>query len=305
MRKLMLSIPVTVVVLLAASMAQGPPPGDPESGDTCFTPPSMGFGSAMKLQAYASAMPGGENRRQVDKRCFSPEFELSDQKSLDSTGDHASATTSYSYHLDHGVIGLEQEVKASGHLIPGKQGGSGDGMMNLYVWWSDAFTLHSATTKPIPPQETREKGVKETPIDPSQVVDISVRLLNDGNNQCSGAGGTFYYKTFVTLIAAGASNRTMMGGQQQYSDTNWSCKDQSDRGTIQVLLAHGKFRVELMVMSVMGGSARHEVGQGVAGEEGDAKVKLGDYHFCILPTKGPADLTISSASGIDYTCKKK
>ena len=58
-------------------------------------------------------------------------------------------------------------------------------------------------------------------------------------------------------------------------------------------------------MSVMGGSAHHEVGQGVAGEEGDTKVKLGDYHFCILPTKGPADLTITSASGIDYTCKKK
>ncbi len=305
MVKRMLSVLATVAVLGVASMAQGAPPGGGESSDSCFTPPS-GFGSAMKLQAYASTTPNGNNRRQVDKRCFGPEFELSGENTMDSTGDHASATTSYSYHVDHGSVGLQEEVKASGHTISNAKGsGWGNGLLNLFAWWTDSFTVQSSTTKPIPPQQAREKGVKETPIDPSQVVDISVRLLNDGKNQCSGAGGKFYYKTFVTLIADGAANRMMVGGQQQYSDTSWSCQDQMDRGTVQVLLAHGKFRVELAVMSVLGGAAQHEVGQGAAGEEGDVKVKLGDYHFCILPIKGPADLKITSASGIDYTCKKK
>jgi hypothetical protein len=300
-----LAVSVAVAVLLVTSVlqAQGPPPGGPESSDGCFTPP-VGFGSAMKLYVYASATPGGSVRQLVDKRCFSPEIELSGGKSMDSTGDHASATASYSYHSDHGGVGLEEEVKASGHSIGnGKGSGWGNGTVNLFVWWTDLFTLHSATTKPVPPPAPTQKGAKETPIDPSQVVDISVRLLNDSKNQCTGAGGHFYYKTFVNLVADGAANKLMVGGQQ-YTDVNSGCQDQLDRGTVQVLLAHGHFRVELAVISVMGGAATHDV-QDRQVEEGDVKVKLGNYHFCIEPVKGPSDLKITSASGIDYLCKKK
>ena len=130
-----------------------------------------------------------------------------------------------------------------------------------------------------------------------------MRLLNDSKNQCTGAGGQFYYKTFVNLVASGAEKKLMVGGQQ-YTDVNSGCRDQLDRGTVQVLLAHGHFRVELAVIAVMGGAATHDLEDRQV-EEGDVKVKLGNYHFCIEKIKGPSDLTITSASGIDYSCKKK
>jgi hypothetical protein len=40
-------------------------------------------------------------------------------------------------------------------------------------------------------------------------------------------------------------------------------------------------------------------------ETADVKVKLGEYQVCYQVLKGPADLTITSATGTDYACPKK
>jgi hypothetical protein len=284
-----------LAVLPVITIAQPPSPPDSHFGTgDCLVPP-MDYGTAMSLFVYASAFPNGDPHRLADKRCFSHEPELSGQNSMESTGPRASSTVTYSYHVGQGRLGLEAEVKASGHQrgTPEKLGGQGSGNVMLWVWWVDLFTLHSATTKPPPTQ-------KGAPIDPSQVVEIRLRLLNDGPNQCTGGGHNFFYKTNVILSGQGTSKQAV--GGQPNTDVNSNCQDTLDEGTIQALLGLGKFRVELAALITLGGEAMDADGYL---ETGDVKAKLGEYHFCLYPTKGPADLKITSASGIDYTCPKK
>jgi hypothetical protein len=143
--------------------------------------------------------------------------------------------------------------------------------------------------------------VKGAVIDPAQVVEVRLKLLNNGHNQCSGGGGTYnYYKTSVAFVAE-TSVKQVMGGHLNF-DVDSDCKDQLNEGTIQVLLGSGQFRVELASSIVVNGYAQH--GEGAA-ETVDVKVKLGEYQVCYQVVKGPADLKITSASGTDYTCSKQ
>jgi len=271
----------------------------PEPEGTC-PEPTMGYGAAMSYFIGGGATPGGQNHHLANKNC-SPELDLSDQNTVNSTTPASSATLSYFYHVGRGRLNLQAEVNGTGHRaavpIPGgtnNLNGRGGGHVDMWFRWVDTLTLHSATTKPAP-------QVKGVVIDPAQVVEIRLKLLNNGHNQCSGGGGTYnYYKTSVALVAE-TSVKQVMGGHLNF-DVDSDCKDQLNEGTIQVLLGSGQFRVELASSIVVNGYAQH--GEGAA-ETVDVKVKLGEYQVCYQVVKGPADLRITSASGTDYTCSKK
>jgi len=153
---------------------------------------------------------------------------------------------------------------------------NGRGGGNVYTWlrWVDVITLHSATTKPAP-------KVKGAVIDPAQVVEIRLKLLNNGHNVCSGGGSrNNFYKTSVALVAE-TSQKEVIGGYENM-DVDSDCKEQQDEGTIQVLLGFGQFRVDLGAHADLGGYAQH--GEG-AQENVDVKVNLGEYQICIQVTK--------------------
>ena len=270
---------------------------DPSLAGVCLTPPS--YGAAFGYYIKTNATPGFDGHHLANKHCFSEERDLSDQNTMNSTAQASSATSTFSYHVGSGRLNIQAEVNVSGHrvTVPVSGGvsnlnGQAGGNITIWLKWVDTFTLHSATTKPAP--------VKGTVIDPAQVVEIRLKLLNNGHNRCSGGGGEGgVYKTGV-LLQAETSDKQVMGGHVDF-DVDSDCQDQQNQGTIQVLLGLGQFRVELAASALVSGIAKHEDGYA---ETADVKVKLGEYQVCYQIVKGPADLMITSASGTDYTCPK-
>ena len=298
MPKIRLAIPLILAFLPASSIGH---PQVPEPEGTC-PEPTTGYGAAMGFFISAGATPGGEPRKLANKTCYNQDLELSDQKTYSSSSPASNATTTYSYDVGRGRLKLQAEIKASGHKTPvpisgGTLNANGRGGGNVYAWlrWVDTLTLHSATTKPVPTG-------KGSVIDPAQVVEIRLKLLNKGQNQCSGGGGNYnFYKTSVALVGDTGTDRQVMGGHLNF-DVDGDCTDQQNEGTIEVLLGIGKFRVDLSAQAEVGGYAQH--GEG-AQENVDVQVKLGEYQLCYEVVKKPADLKITSASGTDYACPKK
>jgi hypothetical protein len=264
----------------------------------------LGYGAAMSYfisSGAGGAGPNGENHKLANKTCFSQDLDLSDQKTMNSSTAASSATTTYSYHVGSGRLNLQAEVKASGHKasIPISGGtyhaiGRGGGNVIMRLRWVDTLTLHSKTTKPAPKNDAV--------IDPSQIVEILIKTLNKGHNQCSGGGtGKNYYKTSVVVFGE-TTQKDVMGGHES-DNVDENCNDeQTNQGTIQVLLGLGQFRVELDAYTSVNGYAQPTEGNP---ETADVKVKLGEYQVCYQVTKGPKDLKITSASGTDYACSKK
>ena len=272
---------------------------DPTMEGVC--PATTGYGAAYGYFIKAVANPDGQEHHLANKYCFTQDLDLSDEKSMDSSTNASSATASFSYHAGSGTLSLQAEVKASGHFIkvtdPGgfhTVNGQGLGNVTLWVKWADTFTLHSKTTKPA----HDGMGVK---VDPSQIVEITLKLLNKDQNQCTGIGDEgSVYKTSA-LLQAETDHKILIGGHENLY-VNSDCNEQQNSGPIQVLLGVGQFRVEMGASAMVGAHAQH--GNGFS-ETVDVKVKLGEYKFCMQVTKGPPDLTITSASGTVYTCPKK
>lgn len=267
----------------------------------CPVPPT-GYGAAMSYFVHSSATPGGESHHLATKYCFNQDLDLSDQNTMSSTTPASSSTTTYSYHVGRGRLSLQAESNVTGHKksipVPGgtnNLNGRGTGEVVMWLYWVDQLTLHSKTTKPVPTG-------KGSVIDPSQIVEIRIKTLNHGTNQCSGGGtGKNYYKTSVVVFGE-TTEKFVMGGHES-DNVDENCNDeQANQGTIQVLLGLGQFRVHLGATIQLGADA--EDGNGNQ-ETADVKVKLGEYQVCYQVLKGPPDLTITSATGTDYTCPKK
>jgi hypothetical protein len=300
MRNLRFVILLILAFLPAVSIAHLQAQSDPRVATRACPVPPTGYGAAMSYFVHSSATPGGVNHRLANKTCFEQDLELSDQNTMNSTTPASTATTTYSYHVGRGRLTLQAEANVTGHrqLVPIHGGtnnlnGTGSGNVNMWLYWVDQLTLHSATAKPVS---------RDFPdIEPSQIVEIRIRLLNNGHNQCSGGGSeNNFYKTSVSLVADSAGRQVIGGHEDLNVDSD--CQDQENQGTIQVVLGLGQFRVELGAYASLNGYAQH--GDGYQ-EASDVKVKLGEYQVCVQVTKGPADLKITSASGTDYTCPKK
>jgi hypothetical protein len=300
LRMLRLVHPLTLTFLLCAPIGHLQAQYfDPSLAGVCPTPSS--YGAAFGYFIKSNADPGTDNHHLSIKHCFSEERDLSDEKTMNSNAQASSAKSTFSYHVGSGRLNLQAEVNVTGHkaTVPVSGGkmtlnGQGGGNVTLWLKWVDTLTLHSATTKPVP-------KVKGAVIDPAQVVDIRLKLLNKGHNQCIGGGSEgSVYKTGV-LLQAETSEKKVMGGQQAF-DVNSDCQDQANEGTIQVLLGYGQFRVDLAASVLVGGMARQEDGYA---QTADVKVKLGEYQVCYQVLKGPKDLKITSASGTDYACPGK
>ncbi len=300
MPKLPLVSPLILAFMFFASIGHLQAQFDPQiAARVCPVPPT-GFGAAMSYFVHASATPGGESHHLANKTCFDQDLELSDQNTMNSTTPASTATTTYSYHVGRGRLSLQAEANVTGHrqAVPIHGGtnnlnGTGSGNVVLWLYWVDQLTLHSKTTKHI------SKDFPE--IEPSQIVEIRIKLLNNGHNQCSGGGsGDNFYKTSVSLVADDGERRGIGGHEDLNVDSD--CQDQQTEGTIQVVLGFGQFRIELGAFASLNGYAKH--GDGYQ-ETGDVKVKLGEYQVCVQVMKGPADLKITSESGTDYTCSKK
>jgi hypothetical protein len=301
MPNLRLVYPLILAFLLCASIGHLQAQFfDPSLAGVCPTPSSYGaaFGYFIKSNAY----PGTDNHHLANKHCFSEERDLSDEKTMNSNAQASSAKTTCSYHVGSGRLNLQAEVNVTGHraTVPVSGGtmnlnGQGGGNVTIWVKWVDTFTLHSATTKPAP-------TVKGAVIDPAQVVEIRLKLLNKGHNQCIGGGSEgSVYKTAV-LLQAETSDKQVMGGHES-DNVDEDCNvEQTNQGTIQVLLGLGKFRIELAASALVSGMAKQEDGYA---QTADVKVKLGEYQACYQVVKGPKDLKITSASGTDYACPKK
>ena len=300
MPNLRLVILLILAFLPAASIAHPQAQQFVPEAIVCPTPPT-GYGAAMSYFVHSSATPGGESHHLVNKTCFDQDLDLSDQNTMNSTTPASSSTTSYSYNVGRGRLNLQAEANVTGHRqsvpVPGgtnNLNGRGSGEVVMWLYWVDQLTLHSKTTKPV----STMNGV----IDPSQIVEIRIKTLNKGHNQCSGGGtGKNYYKTSVVVFGE-TTQKDVMGGHES-DDVDENCDDeQKNQGTIQVLLGLGQFRVHLGATIQLGAYAQNGDGNQ---ETGDVKVKLGEYQVCYQVVKGPADLKITSASGTDYTCPKK
>jgi hypothetical protein len=269
---------------------------DPVESHQCPVP-ATGFGAALSYFIGSTATPGGENHRLANKICFNNDRDLSDQNTMTSTTPASSATTSYSYHVGSGRLSVQAEVNATGHRadVPISGGtnhlvGRGGGHVSMWLYWVDLLTFQSAATKPLP----TAKGA----IDPAQVVEVQVTLRNQHRNQCSGGGtGNNFYTTSVGLVTNNATMQPIGGHTDMSVDSD--CLDQQVQDTTQVLLGLGHLRIELSARIQMNGFAQGEE----APETADVKVKMGEYRVCLKVLKGPSDLKITSASGVDYTCK--
>lgn len=300
MPRLHLVIPLILAVIFYASIAHPQAQLGPQvAARVCPVPPT-GFGAAMSYFVHAAASPGGESHHLANKTCFDQDLELSDQHTMNSTTPASNATTTYSYYVGRGRLSLQAETNVSGHRVSvpihggtNNLNGTGSGSVVLWLYWVDQLTLHSKTTKHL------SKDFPE--VDPSQVVEIRMKLLNNGRNQCSGGGsGDNVFRTSVSLVAD-TSDKQVIGGHNNL-DADSDCQDQQNQGTIQVHLGLGQFRIKLGAYVSVNGYAQHKDGYQ---ETGDVKVKLGEYQVCVQVTKGPADLKITSESGTDYTCPKK
>lgn len=298
MLKLRLVIPLISAFMFYASIGHLQAQFDPQvAARVCPVPPT-GFGAAMSYFVHASATPGGESHHLANKTCFDQDLDLSDQNTMNSTTPASNATTTYSYHVGRGRLSLQAEANVLGHRVSvpisggtNNLNGTGSGSVVLWLYWVDQLTLHSKTAKPV------SKDFPE--IDPSQIVEIRITLLNNGHNQCSGGGSeNNFYKTSVSLVAG---DKQVIGGHENL-DVDSDCQDQQNQDTIQVPLGLGRFRIKLGASASLNGYAQH--GDGYQ-ETSDVKVKLGEYQVCMKVTKGPADLKITSDSGTDYTCSKK
>jgi len=306
MPKLRLVTPLILAFMFYASIGRLQAQFDPQlAARVCPVPPT-GFGAAMSYFVHAAATPGGESHHLANKTCFEQDLDLSDQKTMNSTTPASNATTTYSYHVGRGRLSLQAEANVLGHRVsvPVSGGtnnlnGRGSGNVVLWLYWVDQLTLHSKTTKPV--SKVLGAAIDPSQIDPSQIVEIRIKLLNNGKNQCSGGGsGDNFYKTSVSLVADSGERQVVGGHEDLYVDSD--CQDQQTQGTLQVLLGLGQFRIELGAYASLNGYAQH--GDGYQ-ETGDVKVKLGEYQVCVQVAKGPADLKITSDSGTDYTCSKK
>lgn len=271
---------------------------DPVESKQCPVP-ATGFGAAMSYFVGSGATPGGENHKLANKTCFNNDLELTDENTFTSTTPASSSTTSYSYHVGSGRLSVQAEVNVTGHkaAVPIHGGtnhlvGRGSGHVTGWLYWVDHLTFHSATTKPLP-------TVKGSVIDPAQVVEVRLRLWNQSKNRCSGGGaGDNFYTTSVLLAADSTWEQPIAGHQDLNVDSN--CQDDpQNQGTVQVLLGVGQLRLLLGAEVMMNGYA-----QAGETETADVRVKLGEYRVCMKVLKGPSDLTITSASGVDYTACK-
>lgn len=300
MPRIPLAISLLFAFLLYPSIARPQQQFDPEGTKACPMP-SSGYGAQMSYFIYASALPGGDTRRMANKNCPDQDLDLSDDKTYNSNTKASNATTTLSYHVGSGRLNLLAEANVTGHRasVPIHGGtnnlnGKGSGNVTMWLRWVDTLTLHSATTK----QLNKDYPV----IDPSQIVQIQLKLKNVGKNQCTGGGiGDNFYTTSVLLLGEDTEKRPM-GGHDDMSVNSDCTQEQQNEGTIQVLLGVGKFRIHLSADVSLNAVAQH--GDGYA-ETSDVKVKLGEYQVCYQVLKGPKDLKITSASGTDYLCSKK
>jgi hypothetical protein len=257
----------------------------------CLVPP-MGFGTAAKVQAYADATEG--NNQKWDKtECFSHQTELSGGKFWEVLGENSSSTVDFSYSINNGIATIDASVMARGHT-ENNHSGTGRGFVDVWLWWVDLFTLKSATTKPLP------KAGEQ--VDSSQIVTLQFIVLKDGQ-LCTGAQPYFEYRSKVLVMAEGAANKQVMGGHLNtgFKFIDSDCADAEFNGeTVQTLLGIGRIRVQVASNVMIFGVAEHGEGHP---EHGSVRLKLDGYRFCYNVVQGPKDLEIASESGLLYACK--
>ena len=261
MSRFHLVIPLSLAFLLNLPITHAQA-GDVGAHDgECLRPPKS-FGAAANNYIAATSSPGGDTAHLADKHCFSQELDWSGEKTKDSSSDpYASATSSYSYHVGRGRLNLQAEVKVAGHDVKQAAGagtktthGWANGHVELWLWWVDYFTLHSATTKPLPKNHE--------PIDPAQVATIRLRIFNNGQNQCSGGGSTdSYLRTTVFFKAQASASYQSIGGHDDMNvDSNCKGGEQQETNDIEVVLGNGQFRVELAANVTLHSTAKQEAG---------------------------------------------
>jgi len=299
MRKILLSRGALLLATLATSQVIRAQQADDTNADTIVDPGSwsgMGcfhapvkFGAAFSLSANAYGSDRGAHRRVVNKSCITEGQELSNGDTLSSHGDGADTVTSYSYAVEKGRMSLREEIQSYA-----TREHSGDGFVHIALYWVDTFTVQSGTirAKPLPTKAGES-------VDPKQVVTIVVELRTEAT-QCSGESSSFGLKSNV--IMSGESYTKLALGGRISTGVREGCNLQQGGGTLQVLLGT-PFRLTLFMDAQIFGHTGY--GDDKAAK-GDLIANLQGYGFCIYSIKGAAsDITVASASGYDYACKKR
>ena len=260
------------------------------SGMGCYFNKSVTFGAGFVLSAYANATDGGEHRRVVNKSCIAEAQELSNENTLTSHGDGADTVTSYSYAVEKGHMNVRAEVQSYA-----TREHSGDGYVNVQLYWQDTFTVQSGTIHAKPLLNPKEGDS----VDPQQVVTVEVELRTD-TQQCTGEEASFGLKSNVVM--SGESYTKLLLGGRLSTGIQEGCTLQQDSGTLKVLLGT-PFRLRLSMNTQIFGRTGYGDGRIL---KGDLIANLQGYRFCVYSIKGAAsDITITSASGYDYACKGK
>lgn len=276
---------MTILLSSQVLWAQGTCP--PRTPDTKF---------GLLALALATAHVGnGHLDKKTGHFCWAATHSLSDTAHQTSDGDGGHFTAEYNYNASQNNVSLKVRVAGDG---PPKKA-VGGGAASVSVEWVDTLTFHSNKMRAITPQT-----IGGTPLMKSDMIYLQVRF-NSGNPQCSGR--TKYFRYATSAHAAMANTIAGVGWITIPKDvpiapaeTYYTVMDMCglpNQAPKNLVVLNG-FGASLSV-----GASATLNGLLTSGEpHGDLSVSMTNMSLCIVRPATPDDLTLTSASGVNYWC---
>jgi hypothetical protein len=266
------------------------------------------FGYFVFLTANAE-VGGAKNDSKKEETCWVSGLSASGQNRLESHGQYAGLTTEYSYAV--GPTGISASARLYGQVNNTKMGG-GSGHADLWLMWHDTLTFHSKTLSQVTAGDFHKGNPKAQDLAAGSQIKVAVRYMQSPP-QCSGEKDKFQYQTgvvaaFYGVLGGGgvgppgevpkqAPNGTPVNGDNWFIRSH-KCGIPSGSSLHYIEVANGyDFFFQITVDA--------ETAAYLAAPdypEGHLKVELSGMRMCIVRPEWPKDLTITSASGTDYSC---
>jgi len=304
-----------VVALIATDLEIifGPDEAAAQSTTGCSPrPPEMKYG----FRVYASLPHGLSRTEGAYIQCWTQIADISRADTYSYDGFLIQTNESYNLQASPGDIGLKLHVDGTRHKIDfaNTKNGSGGGRADLNIYFHDEITPHWQGHT-VPTQSELTSGHGST-----YEITIGVELEVNGENKCNATGGPRYnYRaTAIALAASFANNDTAKPPESDWqhganfmNGAAGNFPGLGDAPGINTCPGEKNYQGELKGYSskfttINGWSSPLDLSieafvAGLGDKSGEANVSLYGISACLEPPKG---VTITSASGHDYTCNK-
>ncbi len=279
---------------LALAQSSAPPPAAPDKSP-CG---ALAHGFGIFVSGFTDANAGTQPTPQKEMFCGMGQLSASGKKFATADGDYAKISSMFSYSIEANSINLtttttgQSKDRRRGYAISSSR---------IVASWMDVLTAHSNKVKVL-----QRNAMGGGNVGLEDVISLRIHLKED-SPQCSGAGGSFHYYSFMTglLRPAYAEGPAVTGnaapfmqgetGSGAYLRMN-ACGPNITTGTLGTLNGVGMY-LNLAVQVATSGNINESDQQ-----SGDVKAEFSNVRLCIDHPKTPDDVTITSASGRSYWC---